>query len=264
MIKICVAGADGRMGRAVIEEAVTRGFAVVGAVEAPNSPKIGKTLREAGICGLDTIIVDPTKIDVATKEADVYVSFTTPDAEMSNIPAVANLGKRIVMGTTGFTEQQYQKLKDEVSKKVPAVFSPNYAIGVNVVLRMMKVLTMLPADYDFSITEVHHIGKKDAPSGTAKALGNAITPARGYRSVVYGREGIAPRKREELEILSVRAGGVPGIHDVIAAGPHEMIRVEHVAFSRRVFAQGALYAVEWISKQTKPGVYSMDDILGFC
>ena len=70
------------------------------------------------------------------------------------------------------------------------------------------------------------------------------------------------RKSDELEILSVRAGGIPGVHDIIIAGPHEMIRIEHVAFSRRVFAQGALYAAEWVCRQKKPGVYSMDDVLG--
>jgi 4-hydroxy-tetrahydrodipicolinate reductase len=262
MIKICVAGATGRMGSTLIKEAVARGFTIVGAVEARGNPNIGKTLREAEICDSNIKIVDPSNMEKAAKEADVYLSFTTPDAEIANLPVVANLGKRIVMGTTGLTDEQMQKIKEAVSRKVPTVISPNYAIGVNIMFNLTKALARLPADYDFSITEVHHIGKKDAPSGTAKKLGTLVSEARKYSTTVYGREGINPRKPGELEILSVRAGGVVGIHDLLVAGPYEMIRIEHTAFSRSVFAQGALFAAEWVCKQTKSGIYSMDDVLG--
>ena len=261
MTKICVAGATGRMGSTLIKEAVARGFTIVGAVEARGNPNIGKTLREAEICDSDIKIVDPSNMEKVAKEADVYLSFTTPDAEIANLPVVANLGKRIVMGTTGLTDEQMQKIKETVSRKVPTVISPNYAIGVNIMFNLTKALARLPADYDFSITEVHHTGKKDAPSGTAKKLGTLVSEARKYSTTVYGREGINPRKPGELEILSVRAGGVVGIHDLLVAGPYEMIRIEHMAFSRSVFAQGALFAAEWVCKQTKPGIYSMDDVL---
>ena len=261
MIKICVAGATGRMGSTLIKEAVSRGFKIVGAVAAKEDPNVGKTLREAGICDSDVEIVDPSRIKEAVKEADVYLTFTTPEAEVSNLPIVADLGKRIIMGTTGLTEAQMKKLKEIVSEKVPAVFSPNYAIGVNILFKLAKTMDIFPPDYDFSITEVHHTGKKDAPSGTAKKLGELVSEARGYATVVHGREGLSSRKPGELEVLSIRAGGVPGIHDLIIAGPHEMIRIEHTAFSRNVFAQGALYAAEWILKQKKPGIYTMDDVL---
>jgi 4-hydroxy-tetrahydrodipicolinate reductase len=250
------------MGSTLIKEAAARGFAIVGAVEAKGNPNIGKTLREAGICDSDVKIVDPSNMEKAVKEADVYLSFTTPDAEVANLPVVANLGKRILMGTTGLTDEQMEKIREAVSRKVPTVISPNYAIGVNVMFNLTKALARLPADYDFSITEVHHTGKKDAPSGTAKKLGTLVSEARKYSTTVYGREGINPRKPGELEILSVRAGGVAGIHDLLVAGPYEMIRIEHTAFSRSVFAQGALFAAEWVCKQTKPGIYSMDDVLG--
>ena len=262
MTKICVAGATGRMGSTLIKEAVARGFTIVGAVEARGNPNISKTLREAEICDSNIKIVDPSNMEKAVKEADVYLSFTTPDAEIANLPVVANLGKRIVMGTTGLTDEQMRKIREAVSRKVPTVISPNYAIGVNVMFNLTKTLARLPADYDFSITEVHHTGKKDAPSGTAKKLGTLVSEARKYSTTVYGREGINPRKPGELEILSVRAGGVAGIHDLLVAGPYEMIRIEHTAFSRSVFAQGALFATEWVCKQTKPGIYSMDDVLG--
>ena len=257
-----MAGATGRMGSTLIREAISRGFEVVGAVAAPDDPNVGRSLREAGVCASEVVIMDPSKLEEAVRDAEVYLTFTTPAAEVENVPAVANLGRRIVMGTTGFTEEQMKIVRDAVSSRVPAVFSPNFALGVNILLKMIDVLRAFPEDYHFSIVEVHHAGKKDAPSGTARRIGELISKVRGYSKIVYGREGLNPRRPGELEMLSVRAGGVPGIHNIIIAGPHEMIRIEHTAFSRRVFAQGALYAAEWVLRQDKPGVYTMEDVLG--
>ena len=146
--------------------------------------------------------------------------------------------------------------------KVPAVFSPNFSVGINILFNLTKALKAFPQEYTFSVSEIHHTGKKDAPSGTAKKLGQIITDVRGYKRTVYGREGLSPRQNEELEIVALRAGGVPGIHDLIVAGPHEMLRIEHVAFSRSVLAQGAIYAAEWIGSQTQPRIFSMEDVLG--
>jgi 4-hydroxy-tetrahydrodipicolinate reductase len=263
MLKLCVAGAAGKMGSTVLREAESKGLQIVGAIEAPDNAYVGKSLRELGICGSDTRIQGADKINEAIKDADVYMTFTTPAAEVLNIPTVASLGKRIVLGTTGFTEEQTRQVRDAVTNKVPAVFSPNFALGVNVLFKLAQILRSFPPEYDFSISEIHHIGKRDAPSGTAKKLGEIIADIRGYSTVIHGREGISPRKPEELEISALRIGGVPGIHDLIAAGPYEMLRIEHVAFSRSVFAQGALYAAEWISKQSEPKIFSMEDVLGF-
>jgi len=261
MIRLCIAGATGRMGSTLVKEAFARGFQVVGAVAAYDDQNVGKSLRDAGIADLSVEIVPPSRVKEAISAADIYMTFTTPKAEMENLPSVAAAGKRIVMGTTGFSDEEMRKLRESVSGKVPAVFSPNYALGVNVLFNLVKTLSLFPPDYDFSITEIHHVGKKDAPSGTAKKLGDLVSSSRGYSKVVYGREGINPRKPGEIEVLSIRAGGVPGVHDLIIAGPHEMIRIEHVAFSRSVFAQGALFAAEWVYRQVKPGVYTMDDVL---
>jgi 4-hydroxy-tetrahydrodipicolinate reductase len=250
------------MGNAIIQEATAKGFEVVGAVEAPNNPCIGKSLKELGISHSDTRIAGPDKLSEACRNADIYVTFTSPAAEVQNIPAVANLGKRIILGTTGFTEEQNRQIRNTVEGKVPAVFSPNYSVGVNILFKLAQVLKAFPAGYNFSISEIHHTAKKDAPSGTAKKLGEIIADVRGYKATVYGREGISPRKPEELEIVAMRAGGVPGIHDLLVAGPYEMLRIEHTAFSRSVFAQGAVYAAEWLSKQNQPKIFSMGDVLG--
>jgi 4-hydroxy-tetrahydrodipicolinate reductase len=262
MLRLCVAGAAGRMGNFVIHEAVAKGHQIVGGVEDSSSPAIGKSLRELGICDSETRIVGSERLSEAVRDADVYVTFTAPQAEVVNVPLVASLGKRIVLGTTGFTEEQSRQVRQAVEGKVPAVFSPNYSVGINILFKLAQALKAFPKEYNFSISEIHHTGKKDAPSGTAKKLGQIITDVRGYTRTVYGREGISPRQPEELEITTLRAGGVPGIHDLIVAGPYEMLRIEHTAFSRSVFAQGAVYAAEWISRQKQPRIFSMEDVLG--
>ncbi len=262
MLKLCVAGAGGRMGNAIISEALARGHQIVGAIEAPSSPCIGKNLRELGIANSDTAILSSDRLSEAVKNADVYVSFTLPAAEVVNIPVVANARKRIILGTTGFTPQQNQQVVVAMSGKVPAVFSPNYSVGINILFKLAESLKAFPKDYDFSLSEIHHTGKKDAPSGTAKKLEQIVSQARGYSKTVYGREGISLRQPAELESVAMRAGGVPGIHDLIVAGPYEMLRIEHTAFSRNVFAQGAIYATEWLSRQNEPKIFSMSDVLG--
>ena len=262
MIRTVIVGAAGRMGHAIIDEATSKGHQITGAIDASGNPCIGKTLRELGIANSDTKILGSDRINEAMRDADVYVSFTVPDAEVINVPKVADLGKRIILGTTGFTPEQNRQVVETMSGKVPAVFSPNYSVGVNIMFKLAEALKAFPPGYDFSINEIHHTGKKDSPSGTAKKLGEIVANARGYTKVVSGREGISPRQPGELEITALRAGGVPGVHDLIVAGPYDMLRIEHTAFSRDVFAQGAVYAAEWLSKQNEPKVFSMADVLG--
>ncbi|MCS7113916.1 MAG: 4-hydroxy-tetrahydrodipicolinate reductase [Nitrososphaerota archaeon] len=261
MIRICVAGATGRMGRTVISEAMNRNFEIVGAVASPKNPGLGKTLRELKVCDLDVPLYGPSRIREALEKADVYLSFTTPEAELVNVPEVADMGRRIVMGTTGFTEEQLNGLKTFVSSRVPAVFASNFSIGVNFMFKMLRQLVHLPDEYEISIVEAHHSKKRDAPSGTALSMAKIIAATRGYGKMVHGREKISLRARDELEVLSVRAGGIPGIHEVIVAGLYDMISISHVAFSRNTFALGALRAAEWVMKQRQPGVYSMEDVL---
>lgn len=250
------------MGQAIIHEATANAHEIVGSIEAAGHSAIGKSLRELGISDSDICVVGPDSICDAVDGADVYISFTSPAAEVLNLPAVAKMQKRIVLGTTGFTEEQNRIIRATVEDKVPAVFSPNYSVGVNMLFKLAEVLKALPEEYNFSISEIHHTAKKDAPSGTALKLGEIVAGIRGYTATVHGREGTSLRKADELEIVAMRAGGVPGIHDLVVAGPYEMLRIEHTAFSRSVFAQGAVYAAEWLSKQTNPGIYSMATVLG--
>jgi 4-hydroxy-tetrahydrodipicolinate reductase len=261
MLNLCIAGI-GRMGKAIIHEAITKGHQISGVIEAPNCPVLGNSLRELGICNSDTKVLSAEQIREAVQNADVFISFSAPAADLVNIPIVADLDKRIILGTTGFTPEQNLQVTTAMWGRVPSVFSPNYSIGVNILFNLAEQLRAFPAGYDVSLSEIHHTGKKDAPSGTAKKLEQIISQARNYNKTVYGREGVSPRQQAELESVAIRAGGVPGIHDVIVAGPNEMLRIEHTAFSRDVFAQGAVIAAEWIIKQKEPKVYSMADVLG--
>ena len=250
------------MGHAIIREATAKGHQIVGAVEADGNPAVGRSLKQLDLAESETCVVGPEKLADAAKHADVYLTFTSPAAEAHNLPIVADLGKRIVLGTTGITEEQSRKIRAAVETKVPAVFSPNYSIGINVLFKLAQDLKAFPPDYQFSISEIHHIAKKDAPSGTALKLGEIISDLRGYTATVHGRQGTSVRKADELEIVAMRAGGTPGIHDLVIAGPYEMLRIEHTVFSRDALAQGAIYAAEWLSKQTAPGIYSMATVLG--
>jgi len=262
MLKICVAGVAGRMGNAVIAEARMKGHQIVGAIEEPNSICIGKSLRELGIANSEIKILSSDKLHQAAQDADVYISFTLPAAEVENIPVIVGLGKRIVLGTTGLDPEQNRQVISAMSGKVPAVYSPNYSVGINILFKIAESLNAFPSNYDFSLSEIHHTGKKDAPSGTAKKLEQIITQIRGYKKIIYDRTEDNPRQPDELESVALRAGGVAGIHDIIVAGPNEMLRIEHTAFSRNVFAQGAVYAAEWLSRQTELKIYTMADVLG--
>jgi len=260
-IKVCISGATGRVGRVVVQEALARKFAVTGAVTDPREEAVGKSLRELGIGNSDLKVVGSDSLNGALKGAEVYISFTKPEAEVENLPVVARQGVRVLMGTTGFNEEQKTAVEEAVRGKVPALFSPNFSLGVNILFKILNMCKLFPQGYDFSLVETHHTGKADAPSGTAKKMAEIIANVRGYRERVHGREGLSKRRPSEMEVLSVRAGGVPGIHELTIAGQHEMMKIEHTAFSRKVFAQGVLYAAEWLLSKTEPKIYTMDDLL---
>jgi 4-hydroxy-tetrahydrodipicolinate reductase len=150
MLKLCVAGAAGRMGNALIHEAVAKGHQIVGAVEASSNPAVGKSLKDLGICDSNIRIVSPDRLRDAARDADVYVTFTAPAADVVNVPLVASLGKRVILGTTGFTEEQNRQVRQAVEGRVPAVFSPNYSVGINILFKLTQALKAFPQEYTFS------------------------------------------------------------------------------------------------------------------
>ena len=260
-IRLCLVGADGRMGQEILR-AMGPEFSVAGAITHHGSPNEGRTLGDLGLPHPSVRITGPETLGEMLGQSDVYVSFTNPEAEMANLPVAAEMRKKIVMGTTGLSSEQTSRLASAVNGNTEAVFASNFSVGINFIAGLLSHVSGLPAGYDTSIAEIHHTGKVDSPSGTALYLSEVIKAARGYSKEVHGRSGRGKRASDEMEVVALRAGGVPGIHDVIIAGPNEMIKIEHTAFSRRAFAEGSLVAARWLMGADDRRVHSMRDVLG--
>lgn len=251
------------MGTLIAREAPKERFEVTGAVAAQDDPGVGKTLRQLGIRDSDTKVGAPSSLAGLLRNSDVCISFTSAQAEMANLGAIVAGGVPYVSGTTGLTPQQRKEANSALTGKLPAVIASNFSVGANLLIAMSAALKALPRDFDVSIVEAHHSGKVDAPSGTAISIAQEVSKARGYTKTVSGRSGASKRAPDELEVVSLRGGGTPGIHTVHAFGPHEMITLEHLAFSRSTFALGALHAAEWVTAEGRERkVYSMADVLG--
>jgi len=251
------------MGTLIAREAPKERFEITGAVAAPDDPGVGRTLRELGARDSDTKVSPPSRLAELLGRSDVCISFTSAQAEMGNLRAVAAGAVPYVSGTTGLSPQQRKEVEAALTGKVSAVIASNFSVGANLLIAMSAALKALPQGFDVSIVEAHHSGKVDAPSGTALSIAQEVSKARGYTKTVSGRSGASKRAPDELEVSSLRGGGTPGIHTVYAFGPHEMITLEHLAFSRSAFALGALHAAEWVSaKGREPKIYGMADVLG--
>jgi len=265
MIKLTVCGAAGRMGSRII--ALLKDYPeikLVGAVESKDNPRLGNDAGVvAGIGQLGIKIVDD--IEKVIDNTDIAVNFTNPEATIEHLKIVKEYKKSIVIGTTGFDNNQISLIQ-ETSKEIPIVLSPNMSIGVNLLFKILKdVAKVLGDDYDVEIIEVHHRMKKDAPSGTAIKMAKVISEALGRNFdevAVYARKGIiGERTKKEIGIQTVRAGDIVGEHTVIFGGLGERIEIVHKASSRDTFARGALKAVLWL--YGKPaGLYDMGDVLG--
>lgn len=235
MIKLGIAGVCGKMGRRIFELASRdKDFEVNLALERKGIPEIGKELGKIKISS------SPDGLFLV----DVFVDFTLPEASEANLDYVARYKKALVLGTTGFNDGQLKKI-EEVSKVVPIVFSPNMSPGVNVLFTLLpEMAKRMGRDYAIEIVEAHHKAKKDAPSGTAKKMG----------------EILADVAKREIPTHSIRLGDIVGDHTVIFCGNSERIEIKHQAHSRDLFALGALKAAKWIANR-QPGLYSMQDVL---
>ncbi len=251
------------MGTLIAREAPADGFEITGAVAAADDPRVGRTLRELGARDSETKVSPPSRLAELLRGSDVCISFTSAQAEMSNLRAIAEGGVPYVSGTTGLTPQQRKEADAALAGRIPAVIASNFSVGANLLIALSAALKALPPGFDISIVEAHHSGKADAPSGTALSIAQEVSKARGYTKTVSGRSGVSRRAPDELEVSSLRGGGTPGIHTVHAFGPHEMITLEHLAFSRSGFALGALHAAGWVTaKGREAKVYGMADVLG--
>jgi 4-hydroxy-tetrahydrodipicolinate reductase len=265
MIRIAVAGASGRMGLCLIKAAVlAESAALVVAVSRPGSDAVGKDAGELiGIGALGIKVVD----DLASvvDQFDVLIDFTRPEASMAFIELCRQAGKKIVIGTTGYSEA-HKAVIAEAAKDVAIVLAPNMSVGVNLALKLLETTAKVMGDYtDIEVIEAHHRHKIDAPSGTALRMGEVIADVLG-RSLkdcaIYGREGnTGERDRKTIGFSTIRAGDIVGEHTVMFADEGERVEITHKATSRMTFANGAVRAAVWL-KDKPNGLYDMQDVLG--
>jgi len=259
-IKLSIVGGAGRLGTAIIEE-MHEDFELLGILESSSYPHVGKTLRDAGLSNEDVPIYGSDSFSDVFKNSDVVLSATNPEAELVNAQIAVDAKTKLIIGTTGFTSSQYNQLKSILHGKIPCIITSNFSIGMNFVFKILESLDRLPSNYETSIFEIHHSQKIDAPSGTALTLGKIISNSKKYNEIISDRKSSGKRKPNELEIVSHRIGGVPGIHEINIAGPNEMIKIEHTVFSRKAFANGALLAAKWLHSKTESKIYEMSDVL---
>ncbi len=255
LIRIAVNGACGRMGQLVcsliLRETRCR---LVAAIDSPNHPAVG---TEVGVLAGSGVTVC-SSLDT---EADVLIDFSSPSGTMVRMEECLQRGCNMVVGTTGLGENEISRLRQS-SSRIACLVAPNMSVGMNVLFRRVgELLRDLGEGYDVEIVEMHHRHKKDAPSGTALRLAEAITDAVGAKRFVHGREGMTgPRSNDEMGILAVRAGDIAGVHTVICAGHGETIEITHRAHSREPFAAGALRAAIFLAGKEN-GWYTMEDVL---
>ena len=264
MTKIAIIGAAGNMGRNLVSSVINNADAALcGATEVPGSAELGNDAAVlAGHAAAGVPLTD--KAAEALTDADVLIDFTSPKALDAYLePALANKC-RLVIGTTGYTDEEFAKIQD-AAKTLPIVYSGNFSTGVILLSSLVRrAAKVLGDEADLEIIETHHHRKKDAPSGTALLLANAAAEGRGVTlkdHAVYGREGqTGARPQSEIGIHAVRGGDVVGEHTVCFFADGERIELTHKASTRKIFANGAVKAAQWLM-QKPAGLYSMEDVL---
>ncbi len=267
-VKVAVSGALGRMGRRILEIAYSDPeVEVCGALESEKNASLhtdlGEALKDDRFKGI-RLSSDPKEV---LENCDVLIEFAnSTEAAINHTEEAVKLGKKVVVGTTGFTKEELSRL-EELAKKGTVLFSPNMSLGVNLLFKLVELATKVlkKHDFDIEIGEIHHRFKKDAPSGTAMRLAEIIAKELGRELeeiAVYGRKGHYERKKEDLGIMTFRGGDVVGEHTVYFFGFGERIELTHRATNRDIFAKGAVEAAKWIADK-KPGrLYNMFDVLG--
>ena len=263
-LRVCIAGAGGRMGRALLEAiAANPHLQLSGALEHDASPLLGKDAGE--LSGGATGVVLTSDIAAALQGCDVLIDFTRPEATLRHLPACRGMGVNAVIGTTGFDAAGRQAIAD-AARDIAIVFAPNMSVGMNALFKLVELAaTTLGPDFDIEIIEAHHRRKVDAPSGTALKLGEVAAAALGRKldeTAVFERHGIVgERKAGSIGFAAVRGGDIVGDHTVLFAGEGERIEIVHRSSSRTTYSQGALRAALFLAGR-KSGLFDMPDVLG--
>lgn len=266
-LNIVICGAAGRMGKRLVALTLEApDLRLVAAIDAPDHPDSG---RDAGLlAGAEKCAVSLSDWDTAAPllpKADAIIDFSTPVDVLQRATAAVEADCAVVIGVTGIPEDTQQAL-EQLGKKGKILIAPNMSVGVNLLFVLCEqVAGILGDDYDIEVVEMHHNQKKDAPSGTAKKLGEILTRARELSSdaIVHGRHGITgARSRNEIGMHALRGGDVVGDHTVSFATAGERLELTHRASSRDTFAAGALRAARFLVAAPMPNSYSMRDVLG--
>jgi len=252
------------MGRTLIEATLNaQDLQLAAALEIPGAAALGSDPGEP--LGQATGISVSADIDAAVAASDCLIDFTRPDGSMVHAEACAKHGKAAVIGTTGFSARQRDRI-GELSRRIPIAMAPNFAVGVNVLFKLVDVAARALGDeFDIEIIEAHHRHKVDAPSGTALRIGEIAANALGRdpaKSAVHGRHGdTGERPRAAIGFHAVRGGDIVGEHTVMFAGSGERIELVVRSASRMTYALGALRAARFLQGRP-PGLYDMQDVLG--
>lgn len=265
-VRVAIIGVTGRMGRAIVRAAgESTDVKVVAGLASASSKELGKDLGE--LAGVATSGVAVTSnLAGAFAQCDVVIDFSNAAATADNVAAARAARKAIVIGTTGYPAS-VDTLVDEAAKDIPVLVAPNTSVGVTLLIELVRAAAKsLPAaGFDIEINEAHHRNKRDAPSGTALALGRAAADGRGVNLGQVGigaRTGDSPRKEGEIGFSVTRGGDIVGEHTVLFAGAGEVLSLGHRATDRSIFAQGAVRAAAWLAARP-PGRYAMRDVVGY-
>ena len=263
-LRVAVAGASGRMGRMLIEAVVAADdLRLCGALDVESSVSLGQDA--ALFLGHTSGVAITSDLRLGLAQAQVLIDFTRPSGTLAHLDICRELGVKVVIGTTGFTDEQKIEIAEH-SRHIAITMAPNMSVGVNVVLKLLDTTARLLSEgYDIEVIETHHRHKVDAPSGTALKMGEVVAAALGRdlrECAVYGREGVTgERDPSTIGFATIRGGDVVGDHTVLFAGIGERIEITHKSSSRATYAQGSLRAARFMAER-ECGLFDMSDVLG--
>ena len=264
-MKLVITGASGRMGRMLIETALSNpNVTLHGAVDSAQSAFLG---RDAGeFVGQKTGVNITADFDQAIIGADCVIDFTRPEATLNYLPKCAANKVNLVIGTTGFDADGKAQIT-QAAEHIGVVFAPNMGVGVNATFKILELAAkILNQGYDIEIIEAHHRNKVDAPSGTALKMGEIVAQELERdltQCAIYGREGVTGvRDEQTIGFSTIRGGDIIGDHTVLFAGAGERIEITHKSSSRMTYATGAVRAALFLAEHKQAGLYDMQDVLG--
>ncbi len=252
------------MGRTLVECVLKDGeLKLAAALEVAGQPQVGRDAGEP--IGMHAGVPISTDIEAALAQSDAIIDFTRPAGTLAHLDACVRLGRKMVIGTTGFSDAEKSRISDAAGK-IAIMFAPNMAIGVNVTFKLAEIAARALGDaYDVEIIEAHHHHKVDAPSGTALKMGEVVASALGRdpaKVFVHGREGdTGERDPKEIAFHAIRGGDLVGEHTVMFIGVGERVEVSVRSTSRATYATGALRAAKFLKDKQK-GLFDMQDVLG--